>query len=197
VGATSFELFSTSDPLCSASAFTRASDAAFSDLVHGFRCNHLTSDPGNLTVHLSTSVPSPSNSVIDNGYILPITSVGTTTILVAHRPFTLRHVLITPQIIKNLIYDHRFTIDNNFLVEYDPYGLSVKDLQTKNVIAKCNSFMISTHYCHHRCNAMPWSPAPIHSCTVVSATSSRRVSIASHACLLFPVIVGSRLEGGK
>ncbi|XP_066374614.1 DNA-directed RNA polymerase II subunit rpb1-like [Miscanthus floridulus] len=33
----------------------------------------------------------------------------------------------------------RFTTDNNCSIEFDPFDLSVKDLQTRSVIARCNS----------------------------------------------------------
>jgi histone deacetylase 1/2 len=51
----------------------------------------------------------------------------------------LHNVLVTPNIIKNLISVRRFTRDNLCSVEFDPFGLSVKDFQTKNMIARCNS----------------------------------------------------------
>jgi hypothetical protein len=51
----------------------------------------------------------------------------------------LHNVLISPHIIKNLIFVRRFTIDNHCSVEFDPFGLSVKDLATGNVIIRCNS----------------------------------------------------------
>jgi hypothetical protein len=38
-----------------------------------------------------------------------------------------------------LIFIRRFTTDNNCSTEFDPFGLSVKDLQTRSVIARCNS----------------------------------------------------------
>jgi histone deacetylase 1/2 len=47
--------------------------------------------------------------------------------------------LVSPHIIKNLISIRRFTTDNNCSIEFDPFGLSVKDLQTRNVITRCNS----------------------------------------------------------
>ena len=47
--------------------------------------------------------------------------------------------MVSPHIIKNLISIRRFTTDNNCSIEFDPFGLSVKDLQTRNVIARCNS----------------------------------------------------------
>jgi hypothetical protein len=42
-------------------------------------------------------------------------------------------------LLKNLISIRRFTTDNNCSIEFGPFGLSVKDLQTKNVIARSNS----------------------------------------------------------
>lgn len=51
----------------------------------------------------------------------------------------LRHVLVSPDIIKNLISVRQFTTDNNVSVEFDPLGLSVKDLDTRNLIVRCNS----------------------------------------------------------
>jgi hypothetical protein len=46
---------------------------------------------------------------------------------------------MSPHIIKNLISVHQFTTDNQVSVEFDMYGLSVKDLHTRNVIVRCNS----------------------------------------------------------
>ena len=46
---------------------------------------------------------------------------------------------MSPNIIKNLISIRRFTTNNNCSIEFDPFGLSVKDLHTRNVIARCNS----------------------------------------------------------
>jgi hypothetical protein len=56
-----------------------------------------------------------------------------------HRNLVLNNVLVSPHIIKNSISIRRFTTDNNCSIEFDPFGLSVKDLQTRNVIARCNS----------------------------------------------------------
>jgi len=52
---------------------------------------------------------------------------------------SLQNVFVSPHIIKILISVHRFTTDNLCLVEFDPYGRSVKDLHTWSVIARCNS----------------------------------------------------------
>jgi hypothetical protein len=47
--------------------------------------------------------------------------------------------LVSPQIIKNLISVRQFTTDNNCSVEFDPAGCSVKDLNSRNVIVRCNN----------------------------------------------------------
>jgi hypothetical protein len=67
---------------------------------------------------------------------LPVTSVGETALL---SPFYLNNVLITPDIIQNLLYARHFTTDNWCSMEFDPFDLSVKDLSTQNVITMCNS----------------------------------------------------------
>jgi hypothetical protein len=46
---------------------------------------------------------------------------------------------MSPHIIKNLIFVRQFTTDNQVSVEFDMYGLSVKDLHMRNVIVRCNS----------------------------------------------------------
>ena len=51
----------------------------------------------------------------------------------------LNNVLVSPHIIKNLIFVRQFTTDNNCSVEFDPAGCSVKDLQTRDEIVRCNS----------------------------------------------------------
>jgi hypothetical protein len=71
--------------------------------------NHTTSDAGNLTsVHPPIST-SPSSIIVGNGSALPVTSVGDSAIF---SPFYLNNVLITPDIIQNLLYIRRFTTDN-------------------------------------------------------------------------------------
>jgi hypothetical protein len=54
-------------------------------------------------------------------------------------PFYLNNVLVTPNIIKNLLSIRRFTTNNCCSMEFDPFGLYVKDLSTRNVITWCDS----------------------------------------------------------
>jgi hypothetical protein len=71
--------------------------------------------------------------------LLPVTFTGHTYFPSASRPLYLYDVLVSHDIIKNLISVRRFTTDNLVSVEFDPFGLSVKDLQIRNVIVRCNS----------------------------------------------------------
>jgi hypothetical protein len=68
--------------------------------------------------------------------MIPITATGSTELSHSLR---LNNILISPQIIKNLISVRQFTTDNNCSVEFDPAGCSVKDLNSRNVIIRCNS----------------------------------------------------------
>jgi hypothetical protein len=98
--------------------------------------NHTTCSAGNLTSVQSPLPTDPSSIVVGNGSSLPVTSVGNTSFL---GQFYLHNVLVTSDIIQNLLFVHHFTADNWCYMEFDPYDLSVKDLSSQNVIARCNS----------------------------------------------------------
>src|SRR5438105_12760208 len=98
---------------------------------------HMTSEAG----MLSSLFPSAaySNVVVGNDSFLPITHTGHTSLSTTDQSFYLNNVLVTPTIIKNLISVRQFTLDNNCSVEFDHFGLSVKDLRTWREIIRCNS----------------------------------------------------------
>jgi hypothetical protein len=98
--------------------------------------SHMTNDVGILS---STFVPcflAPSFIVVGNGFFMLVTTTGATALSPSLR---LNNVLVSPQLIKNLISVRQFTIDNNCSVEFDPSSCFVKDLLTRNEIARCNS----------------------------------------------------------
>jgi hypothetical protein len=78
----------------------------------------------------------PSSIVVGNGATLPVVGTGYSTL---NGPFHLNNVLIAPDIIKNLLSIRQFTIDNFVSVEFDPLGVSVKDLRTRNLLLRCDS----------------------------------------------------------
>ncbi|KAJ9566937.1 hypothetical protein OSB04_002903 [Centaurea solstitialis] len=99
--------------------------------------NHLASDTGILN---SISNMNKLNSVlVGNGTSIPVTHTGHSTLYSLHRPLHLHNVLITPEIIKNLISVRKFTTDNITSIEFDPFGFSVKDLLTKQLLLRSDS----------------------------------------------------------
>jgi hypothetical protein len=98
--------------------------------------NHTTFSAGNLTFVRPPLSTDPSSIIVGNGSSLPVTSVGNTSL---PNPFYLNNILVTPDIIQNLLSIRRFTIDNCCSMKFDPFGFSVKDLSSWNVIARCNS----------------------------------------------------------
>ncbi|KAK1433827.1 hypothetical protein QVD17_10745 [Tagetes erecta] len=99
--------------------------------------SHLTTDPGKISTKLSSS---PINSIfVGNGHSIPICGSGHTTHPTPNRTYTINNILFTPDIIKNLLSVRRFTIDNKTTVEFDPYGFTVKDLETGAHLSRHNS----------------------------------------------------------
>ncbi|GKV09943.1 hypothetical protein SLEP1_g21378 [Rubroshorea leprosula] len=91
--------------------------------------------------HLSSSIPYTSCESIQvgNGQLLPVSHIGHSMLLSKDHSFQLNNVLVFPNISKNLISVRQFTKDNNCSVDFDLSGFSVKDLQTKSVLLRCNS----------------------------------------------------------
>jgi hypothetical protein len=54
-------------------------------------------------------------------------------------PFYLNDVLVTPDFVQSLLSVRRFTTNNSCSMEFDPFGLSVKDLATRSVIVRYDS----------------------------------------------------------
>jgi hypothetical protein len=122
--------------------------------------NHTTSDADNLTSVCPPTFTDPSSIIVGNGSAFPVTSVGDSTIFGL---FYLNNVPITPDIIQNLLSVHHFTTNNWCSMEFDPFGLSMKDLSTWNVITRCNS--LRPLYMMH----LPSQPAPSSSASAPSA----------------------------
>jgi len=96
----------------------------------------MTSDAGTLSHSAHPQYPFPSSIVVGDGSLLPIAATS-----VAHfsSSLSLNNVLVSPKLIKNLIYVHQFTSDNNCSIEFDPAGYSMKDLASRRLIVRCNS----------------------------------------------------------
>jgi hypothetical protein len=97
---------------------------------------HTTPDVGTLSTTHPPHPSLPSSIVISDESVIPITSVGDA---VLPGPFCLRNVLVTPNIIQSILCVRQFTTDNSCSMEFDPFGLSVKDLATRTLLARCES----------------------------------------------------------
>lgn len=103
--------------------------------------NHITNQPGMLRSLFNKSIISLPSVAVGNGSFARTTNIGHG-VLPSHlfpRPLHLRHVLLCPSMIKNLISVLRFVTDNWRSVEFDPFGFSVKDFQTQAKLLRCDS----------------------------------------------------------
>ncbi|GKA74063.1 hybrid signal transduction histidine kinase M, partial [Tanacetum coccineum] len=112
-------------------------------LPHAF--NTLTlQDPANSNWNMDTGASSHLNSSVNNlstifnsriypsvlvgdGKSIPVTNTGHSTLPTPYRTLHLNNVLITPNIVKNLISVRQFVRENKCTIEFDEFGFSVKD----------------------------------------------------------------------
>ncbi|GJX08981.1 ribonuclease H-like domain-containing protein [Tanacetum coccineum] len=80
-----------------------------------------------------------SNVIVGNGSSIPVTHSGHVKIPNPYRPLHLRNVLVTPNIIKNLVSVRKFTTDNKCSIDFDPYGFTVRDYHTRQTLLRCDS----------------------------------------------------------
>nr|GEV36204.1 ribonuclease H-like domain-containing protein [Tanacetum cinerariifolium]GEV36375.1 ribonuclease H-like domain-containing protein [Tanacetum cinerariifolium] len=99
--------------------------------------SHLFSNARNLSTIFNKRL-FPSIHVCD-GNSIPVTNTGHSIIPSIHRPLHHHNVLVTPNIIKNLISVHQFTRDNNCTIEFDAFGFFVKDLLTRHILLRYDS----------------------------------------------------------
>jgi hypothetical protein len=98
--------------------------------------NHTTPYSGSISSPLLSSAFQPHSIIVGNGSILPVTLVGDS---VLPRLFYLNDVLVVPDLVQSLLFVRRFTTDNSCSMEFDPFGLYVKDLATRSVITRYDS----------------------------------------------------------
>ncbi|GKA43354.1 hypothetical protein Tco_0736078 [Tanacetum coccineum] len=106
------------------------------DLIHSL------SEVLNMCIYLSVSV--------GDGYSIPVTNSDHSILPTPHRPIHLNNVLITPNIVKNLIYVRQYVHDNNCTIEFDAFGFSIKDFMTDEVFLALRWLLEEIHVtCAH------------------------------------------------
>jgi hypothetical protein len=124
--------------------------AAFIATMNNFTLNNSGTDwifDSSASSHMSSNMnfpspcfPSPFSSItIGNNSSIPFSCTCHSFIQSPNAKFLLHNILVAPSLIKNLISVRQFIVDNNVYVEFDPFGLSVKDLKTTPVLARYNS----------------------------------------------------------
>ncbi|GKB45443.1 ribonuclease H-like domain-containing protein [Tanacetum coccineum] len=99
--------------------------------------SHLADNTCMLT-SLSNSSIYPS-LFVGNGHFIPVTHTTHSFLHTSNKPLHLNYILVTPHVIKNLIYVCKFTRDNDVSIEFNAYGLSVKDYQPHKLLLHCDS----------------------------------------------------------
>ncbi|GJT84456.1 hypothetical protein Tco_1058798 [Tanacetum coccineum] len=94
--------------------------------------SHLISNARNLSTIFNKCL-FLSIHVGDANFIL-VTNTEHSIIPSIHCPLHLHNVLVTLNIIKNLISVSQFTRDNNCTIEFDAFGFSVKDFLTRHIL---------------------------------------------------------------
>ena len=69
-----------------------------------------------------------------NGSSLPVRHVGSVLFPSYYMPLSLNNVVVSPQLIKNLVSIRSFTRENLITMEFDELGFSVKDARTRMVL---------------------------------------------------------------
>ena len=98
---------------------------------------HMTAHPGNLTS--ATPVHTPTRITVGNGSSLPITHVGHMSFPSTSTPVHMSNVLVSPDLVTNLVSVRRLARENPITVEFDDIGFSVKDARTWMVLHRCDS----------------------------------------------------------
>nr|GEX71128.1 hybrid signal transduction histidine kinase M [Tanacetum cinerariifolium] len=99
--------------------------------------SHLNSNARNLSILFKKRLFSSIH--VGDGNLIPVTNTGHNIISSYHRSLHLNNVLVTSNIIKNLISIRQFTRDNNYIIEFDAFGFSVKDFLTSHILLQSDS----------------------------------------------------------
>jgi len=99
-------------------SYTPSDDQWYTDIGD---TSHMTANGGNLTSYFNMS----NNIIVGSGHNILIIGLGNALVPNSHHPLPLNNVLHPPQLIKNLVYIKKFTIDNDIYVKFDLFCFSV------------------------------------------------------------------------
>ncbi|KAJ9543905.1 hypothetical protein OSB04_023612 [Centaurea solstitialis] len=99
--------------------------------------SHMTNNPRNYSSYVNNG--NFRNIIVGDGAKIAIQGTGNQTLSHPFPPFSLNNVLYVPTIVKILLSVRKLTTDNNLSIEFDPYGFTLKDFQTRTPLLRCNS----------------------------------------------------------
>jgi hypothetical protein len=99
--------------------------------------SHMPAAHGNLAS--LTPVSNFPPVIVGNGSHLSVSHIGSSTIPTVARSLSVNDILVAPNIIQDLLSVRKLTRDNLISMEFDPWGLSLKDLRTKAHLLRTNS----------------------------------------------------------
>ncbi|GJV98787.1 ribonuclease H-like domain-containing protein [Tanacetum coccineum] len=134
-------------------------------IPHAFNTKtHLNASSTCLSIFFNTCLY--SSFLVGDGHPIPVTNTGHSVLPTSYGSLHLNNVLITPSIVKKLIYVRQFVHDNNCTIEFDTFDFSVKDFTTRRVLIRCDStwdlysvtspspisqaYLVSQHTLHQR-----------------------------------------------
>jgi hypothetical protein len=94
--------------------------------------DHITGELDRLTMHELYTGTDQIQATNSSG--MTITRIGTSLIPTSGRDLVLNNVLHVPTTHKNLIFVHRFTLDNDTFIEFQPYFFLIEDPKMKKVL---------------------------------------------------------------
>jgi hypothetical protein len=93
----------------------------------------------NTPLPLVTPTTFPTSITVGNSARLPVTHTASCSIPTRQCNLLLRNILLSPDLVENLISVRKLTCDNLVSVEFDPFGFSIKDLHTRLEMLRCDS----------------------------------------------------------
>ncbi|XP_075655127.1 uncharacterized protein LOC142625334 [Castanea sativa] len=120
-------------------AMAQASNAALTNnqdpwLADSGTSDHLTANLGNLSVQ--SQYKGLEQITVGNGQTLPINHIGNASPSTKYHNFVLKNVLHVPRIAMNLLFVHKFCLDNNCSCHFDAHELKIQDVPTGRILYK-------------------------------------------------------------
>ena len=94
--------------------------------------NHLTANLSNLSIQ--SQYKGPEQITLGNGQTLSINHIGNASLSTKYHNFVLKNVLHVLRIAMNLLFVHKFCLDNNYSCHFDAHELKIQDVPIGRIL---------------------------------------------------------------